>query len=118
MHERSLVCQVLRQVAQLMIDHGGQRVREVHLSVGEFSGVEPELLEIAFDEMVIETPLRGAVLELEQVPLEAECEACGNQFAVERFVFLCPACGSSSVSVLRGEELMLESLVMEEACHG
>lgn len=118
MHERSLVRQVLRQVAQLMVEHGCERVTEVRLSVGEFSGVEPELLQTAFEEMVNDTPLRGAVLELESVPLEALCEACGDCFAVERFVFLCPVCGSSNISVLRGEQLMLESLVMEEACHG
>jgi len=118
MHERSLVRQVLRQVERLMIDHDCQCVRKVRLSVGEFSGVEPALLEIAFDEMVSDTPLRGAVLELEQVPLEAQCDSCGRQFAVERFVFKCLQCGLPRVSLLRGDELMLESLVMEEACHG
>jgi hydrogenase nickel incorporation protein HypA/HybF len=118
MHERSLVRQVLRQVTQLMVDHDCGHVRKVRLSVGEFSGVEPELLEFAFDEMVSDTPLQGAVLELETVPLEAQCDVCGNQFAVERFVFICPVCGSPRVSVVRGEQLMLESLVMEEVCYG
>jgi hydrogenase nickel incorporation protein HypA/HybF len=118
MHERSLVRRLLQQAEELMIEHDGARVREVHLSIGEFSGVEPELLETAFHEMVGEGPLGHAVLELQRVPLEAECDACGCQFAVERFTFLCPQCGSTEVTVLRGEQLMLESLVLEEAGHG
>lgn len=118
MHERSLVRQLLRQVEKLMIEHNAERVREVRLSIGEFSGVEPELLETAFHELVGAGPLGDAVLELERVPLEAQCDACDCQFAVERFAFLCPQCHSTEVTVLRGEQLMLESLVLEEAGHG
>ena len=118
MHERSLVRHALRQVMRLMTENRCKRVTEVHMSVGEFSGVDSELLEIAFEEMISETPLRGAVLELKVIPLEARCETCEKHFTVERFEFLCPECGSPNVAILRGEQLMLESLVMEEACHG
>jgi hydrogenase nickel incorporation protein HypA/HybF len=88
------------------------------MSVGEFSGVDPELLEIAFEEMISETPLCGAVLELKLIPLEARCETCEKHFTVQRFEFLCPECRSPNITILRGEQLMLESLVMEETCHG
>ncbi len=113
MHERSLMRCVFKQVEQLMVEDEYQRVAAVRLSIGEFSGVEPALMEIAFNEMVDDSPLRGAVLQLVTVPLEAKCEACGRQFAVERFVFECPECSSGQVKVLRGEDLMLESLVVE-----
>jgi len=113
MHERSLVRCILKQVEQLMVEHDCQRVVAVRLSVGEFAGVEPALMEIAFNEMVDDSPLRGAVLQLVTVALEAKCDACGRQFAVERFVFVCPECSSGQVKVLRGEDLMLESLVVE-----
>jgi hydrogenase nickel incorporation protein HypA/HybF len=101
-----------------MTEHGCQRVSEVRLSIGEFSGVEPALLRSAFDELVSGTPLQSAVLQLAEVSLEARCEVCGHQFAVERFAFECPECASRRVTIVRGEDLMIESLVMEEFCRG
>ncbi len=117
MHERSLVSRLLAQVERLMEEHDAVRVHAVRVSVGQFSGVEPLLLRSAFQEMVFDTPMRGADLIMEEVPLEARCDLCGDQFAVERFDFECPRCGSRKVTVVRGEELMLESLMMEETSH-
>ena len=60
MHEASLVQSLLEQVQTLMRDHQAQRVQTIQLSVGEFSGVEPELLRSAYDLLVDQTPVRGA----------------------------------------------------------
>lgn len=152
MHERSLVMALLRQVDQLRRAQGGHRVVMVRVSVGEFSGVEPELLRIAFQDVValecgdfsagnlvsgdaangdleiepsnscgsaivrefLEPSVwRGAHLELEREPLEAGCQECGWEFAVERFRFVCPKCGSGALNILRGEGLVLQSVTME-----
>ena len=113
MHERSIVRSLLRQVEDLLRAQQAARVLAVRLSVGEFAGVEPELLRWAYEDMVDGTSAQGADLVLEQVPLEARCDQCGREFAVERFRFECPACGSSSVTVVRGEGLVLESVTLE-----
>ena len=117
MHERSIVKQLLRQVVEVMLEHQSCRVTSVRISVGEFSGVEAELLKTAFRDMSPHTPVRGAELYLETVPLEATCDACGSEFTVEHFHFLCPACESQQVRVLRGEDLMLESVTLEDDNH-
>lgn len=114
MHEASLVRSLVRQVEQLAQRHGACRVKEVKVSVGEFSGVEPDLLVTAFERQIEGTPLDGARLLLEPVKLAAACAACGHEFAVERFDFTCPSCGRPGAGkVTRGEELMLESLTLE-----
>jgi Zn finger protein HypA/HybF involved in hydrogenase expression len=152
MHERSLVMALLRQVDELRRAQGGQRVVLVRVSVGEFSGVEPELLRMAFQDVLalecgqwagsveanqdsrggdleiepfpaanrarlrqILDPVvwRDARLEMECVPLEAGCQGCGAEFAVERFRFICPKCGSGALDILRGEGLVLQSVTME-----
>ena len=115
MHERSLVRALLRQVADVAAEHPGSQVQSVRVRVGEFSGVEPELLAIAFDDMVQDTPLFGAELDMERVPLEASCDDCGNQFRIERYRFECNQCGSVKLAVRGGEELLLESVVLKEA---
>ena len=113
MHEASLVRTLIRQVAAIAAQHAAARVAEVSLSVGEFSGVEPELLRMAFQRQIEDTPLRGAGLRLSRVPLEGICAECHREFAIEGFRFVCPRCQSSCVTIVRGEEMVLESVVFE-----
>lgn len=117
MHERSLVRALLRQVEKLATEYPASRVVQVRVRVGEFSGVEPELLATAYDDLVTSTPVRGAKLTMERVPLQAKCDNCGHLFRIEQFEFHCTGCGSCQVSVQGGEELLLESVVMEEKYH-
>lgn len=117
MHERSIVRQLLKQVAAVMLEHQSVRVTAVRISVGDFSGVEAELLQTAFHDMSANSPVEGAELLLDTVPLEAICDVCGCEFAVEQFNFLCPACESQQVRILRGEDLMLESVTLEDIRH-
>ena len=114
MHERSIVQTLLRQVSELAREQGDVRVVAIRMSVGEFSGVEPESLQLAYEDMVGETPLAGAELTVERVPLEARCEACGREYVVEAFRFECPACHGREAAVIRGEEMMLESVTVEQ----
>ena len=114
MHEQSLIRALLRQVENLAAEHSGNRVVSVRVRIGEFSGVEPELLASAYDDLVEETPLRGATLAMERVPLAAECEQCGHHFRVERYNFQCDRCGSVRLSLRGGEELLLDTVTFEE----
>lgn len=114
MHELSLARALLRHVEELRIRHGGGGIRSARVSVGEFSGVDAELLRIAFGRSTVGTCLHGAELLVEQVPLEARCGDCGTEFAVSGFRFVCPDCGGRTTEVVRGEELMLESVTFEE----
>lgn len=113
MHERSIVESLLRQVSELARARQAERVTAIRLSVGEFAGVEPGLMQIAYDDMVGGTPLAGAELAIERVPLEARCRNCGREFVVEAYRFECPGCHGTSTSVVRGEGLILESVTME-----
>jgi len=115
MHERSLVRSLLRQVQALATEHPDDRVVAIRVRIGEFSGVQPELLQSAYDELAAPTSLCGAELMVQCVPLEATCDQCGKMFAVKNYRFQCPDCGSLRLTVCGGEELLLESISMEEA---
>lgn len=114
MHERSLAKSLLRQVQAVASKHPTSRVTAIRVRVGEFSGIEPELLESAYDDLAQHTPLNNARLDLKKVPLEAECQQCSNLFRIENFNFQCPACGSVRLTICGGEELLLDSVAMEE----
>ena len=116
MHERSLVRALLRQVEALAAEHVPHRIIGIRLRIGEFSGVEPELLRSAYDDLAEHTTLRGAELAIERVPLEAVCRQCGTRFHVNNFRFECAKCSSAELTIAGGEELLLESVTMEEKC--
>ena len=113
MHERSLVRALIRQAEEFAAESGGGRVTEVAVSLGEFSGVDARLFALAFDDLKPGTPLGAARLKIEEVDLEGRCDRCGASFAIEGFRFVCPDCGGTAIEVVRGEELVLESLKIE-----
>ncbi len=115
MHEQSLVRALLRQVQHVADENPGARVLSIRVRIGDFSGVEPDLLCSAYDDLVQNTPLRGAELKMKRVPLEAICDQCENRFRIERFHFQCDKCGSARLALCGGEELLLESVTFEEA---
>ena len=115
MHEFSLVNMLLDQVDTLRREQDADRVVSIRVSVGEFSGVEPDLFREAYRMLIEETPMRGAELQMNRVPLESRCDECGRDFVVERIRFACPDCNSHNVTILRGQELVLESVTLEQA---
>jgi len=113
MHESSLVQALLRQVESIMRENQAARVTSLCVSVGEFSGVEPELFRFAYDALSEDSPVRGAQLEMEVVPLECHCDKCNDDFSVTDFRFECPRCESDRISIIRGEGIMLDSVTLE-----
>jgi hydrogenase nickel incorporation protein HypA/HybF len=113
MHEYSLARALLREVAAQAEAANAECVRSVSVSVGEFSGVEAELLRLAFDELREHTCAAGAELQIKRVELMAECSGCGTGFSVSGFRFVCPRCAQGEVRIIRGDELRLESLTIE-----
>jgi len=114
MHERSLVKALLRQVESVAREHPGSHVVSIRVRIGEFSGVEPDLLASAYDDLVQDSALCGSTLGMERVPLEAICQQCGHKFRIERFHFQCEKCGSLKLALHGGEELLLDSVTFEE----
>ena len=114
MHERSLARALLRQVQQIADENLAARVVSIRVQIGEFSGVEAELIASAYEDLVADTPLRHAALELQRVPLEAVCGQCGSRFRIKRFNFQCDYCSGNQLTIRGGEEMLLESVTMEE----
>ena len=121
MHERSLVRSLIAQVNEELRNRGltsdSQRtithLRGIRLEIGEFSGVEPSLIQLAFDEMAVEAWSHAVELDLEIIPLTAECLTCKTRFRVEAFRFVCSDCHGTNVQIRSGEQMQLVSLDIE-----
>ncbi|MEF3366643.1 hydrogenase maturation nickel metallochaperone HypA [Methylocystis sp. 9N] len=111
MHELSIVCNIVELVAEVA---AGRMVRRVTVEIGKLSGVEPEAIAFCFPEVARGTPVEDATLDIREVDAEARCEICGADFPTPDMLSACP-CGSRQFQRLRGEELNIKSIELEEA---
>jgi hydrogenase nickel incorporation protein HypA/HybF len=110
MHELS-ICE---SIASAVTEHaGGRRVRSVKLRVGALRQVVPDSLEFCWSLAGRGPLLAGSVLDIELVPGEIACSACGTRSPLTRFVLRCPDCGGG-VQVIAGEELLVVSIEVED----
>jgi len=90
------------------------RVTVVRVTVGGLTHVEPENLKFWYEELTKGTRLAGSALLVEKRPMLVWCQRCGRQFTVVANSFVCPACGVADVRLASGDELILESIEVEE----
>jgi hydrogenase nickel incorporation protein HypA/HybF len=92
----------------------GNRVTAVHVRIGRLRQVVPDSLRFCFGMVARESVCEGAVLELEIIPAVLRCKACEHQWEIEEPPFWCPECAGGDVAPVRGEELEVESIEIEE----
>ena len=111
MHELS-IAEAIVAIAERHAD--GRRVTRVEVSVGQLRQVVPAALEFAF-----ELVAPGVELALTEVPATGRCRACGAESRLDGFPLTCGRCGGFDLELIAGEELLVESLDLEqEAAYG
>lgn len=113
MHESSLVTTLLRQVDDIAAEHQATQVTEVRIEVGQLSGVEPILISEAFERLKLGTMSREATLIIDDIGLMCRCESCQENYTTAELTFVCPRCGSSQVTVTRGDGVELVDVAMQ-----
>ncbi len=124
MHElalsRTIVDTVLRHAA-------GRPVRAVRLEVGALRQIIPEYLAFNLEIVARGTACEGAVFEQEAIAARLRCDRCEREWdpapepaedeehltPVPRF--RCPGCGEGGAEVVAGDQLLVESIDVEEA---
>ena len=111
MHELS-IAELIVQIAGRHAN--GRRVTKVRLKVGHLRQVVPSALAFSFELVAEGTPVEGAELEMEEVPAIGKCRECEAESRLDGFPLQCRSCGGFELEVLRGEELLVEALDLEE----
>jgi hydrogenase nickel incorporation protein HypA/HybF len=115
MHEVSIVQALVEQVEAEVRQAGcGGRVLKLDLVIGRFSGIHPDSIRFAFEILTPDTLLAGARLEIREPPGELLCQACGARTAIDELTLECPRCGSGQVTVEGGQEMLLQSIEVED----
>ena len=111
MHELSIASAIVATVER---HAGGSAVTSVRVRVGRLRQVVPDSLEFCFGMVARESVCEGARLEIEVVPAVLRCAACGHEWEIQEPPFRCPECAGGDVAAVRGEELEVESIEVEE----
>jgi hydrogenase nickel incorporation protein HypA/HybF len=114
MHELSIAESILDIVRQYVPEPARTPVRALHVKIGAQSGVSPLALDFAFNAVIADTPLAGAVLHIEEVPYRLRCENCDADFESSDGLAVCPDCGSISATVLSGMEMRVDHIDVED----
>ena len=115
MHEMGIALQIAEiATASIPKDVGDVRVEKINLKIGKLAAVVPDSLRFCFDVAIKDTPLAGAELVIEELPVVARCKDCDTQWTISQPAFTCENCNSGSLEILSGRELDIESIEIAE----
>lgn len=110
MHEYSIVGALIEQIEQIAKDNDAYEITKVVIKIGAMSGVEPELLQIAFDTFKEKTVCDSAILEIELEPIIIKCLSCSESTVADKIRYRCPKCSSNEVQIDGSSEMLLLNL--------
>jgi len=114
MHELSIAMGIV-EAATDEAQRRGVKVSAVHLRLGALSGVVKDALLFSYEVACQDTALEGSTLIIEDVPVIIFCSKCNDKrtlISVQSFT--CPDCGTPTMNILRGKELEVFALEVEE----
>ncbi|AXK49724.1 hydrogenase maturation nickel metallochaperone HypA [Aliarcobacter trophiarum LMG 25534] len=113
MHEYSIVQSLLESCEEYARQNNAKRVTKVVVKIGVLSGVEPDLLQTAFDTFKEQTICHDSKFIINIQKIEILCNDCNSRSILEKHEFSCPKCQSVNLKVIDGEEMYLMSLEFE-----
>jgi hydrogenase nickel incorporation protein HypA/HybF len=115
MHELSIAYSVVSSATEALAGRKVAKVDSVLLRVGALSGIMEDPLQFCWGLATEGTLLAGSGLVLERVPVTIRCRPCGQDVALDGVQsFRCPRCGTPGLEVLKGRELEIVSLEIDE----
>ncbi|PRM87857.1 hydrogenase maturation nickel metallochaperone HypA [Aliarcobacter cryaerophilus] len=113
MHEYSIVQSLLESCEDHARANDAKKVTKVVVKIGVLSGVEPDLLQTAFDTFKEKTICDSAEFLINIQKVEIFCNKCKANSTLQKNEFSCPKCQSVDLKVTDGEDMYLMSLEFE-----
>jgi hydrogenase nickel incorporation protein HypA/HybF len=110
MHELSVAREILGIVHQYIPNPKPDTVKSVKVSVGRLSNVLKDSLTFCFEAITSDTPLKGTMLEIIELPVKIQCSSCNEISEIDEPVFACPNCGDNQIIVISGTELKVDEI--------
>ncbi len=115
MHELSIVDALIEQVGHEVerSGHDGQ-IRRLDLRIGRLAGVNCDSLRFAFELLAPDTIIEGAEIHIAEPKAISHCHDCGAEVEIDELEIECPKCHGRNITIEGGQELLLESIELED----
>ena len=115
MHELGLVNYVVKEVSKIAEDNNVSKIKSVTLEFGEVSGIVTSYLYNYWDWYTKKFPIfEGSELKCEEIPAVTWCDDCKITYSTIKYGKICPHCGSGKTWLLRGNEMRIKQIEVEE----
>ena len=112
MHELSIATSIVKTAEKEVRDNGGEKVLEIHLEIGQLSGVEIQSLQFVWELSAKGTVLQDSKIIIFEPEGRAKCAECETEFALEKIYDSCPKCNSPFKNIISGKELKIKKLII------
>jgi len=113
MHELWLCKSILETIQQNAREKNAVRVKKIVLEIGQLVAVDKNALIFSFSVINVGTVAENATLHFIDIPGEAFCESCQTIVPLRQYYEACESCGGHALRVTQGEELRIQSMVVE-----
>lgn len=96
-----------------MARHNASTLKSVRLHIGQLSAIVPDSLSFCFEVITTGTPLEGAQLIMEIIPIRGKCKSCGEDFEIKDYAFVCPKCDSPEIETISGQDLSIVEMEVD-----
>ena len=117
MHELSICQALIEQVEAVAREANALQVVQVQIGIGPLSGVEPQLLEQAFQLARAGSIAATASLLIDYLPVRVSCRECGQETAAEVTNLACGNCGNWQTTLVSGDEMLLLQVELVREAH-
>jgi hydrogenase nickel incorporation protein HypA/HybF len=115
MHELSIAMSIVELAQEEAERRGGVQVNAIHLKLGVLSGVVKDALLSSYEIACDDTPLKGSILVIEEVPVIVFCPKCQVQRSLSSIqLFCCAECGTPTSEIVEGKEIEVVAMEIEE----
>lgn len=115
MHELGLINYVVEEVSKIAEEQNVRKIHSVTLQFGEVSGIVTSYLHDYWVWYTKKFPLfDGAALKTEEIPAVTWCDDCRITYSTVKYGKICPHCGSARTWLLRGNEMMIKEVEVED----
>lgn len=116
MHELSITRSLVKTILSHYDAETMKAIKSVKLVMGGMNDYEEKWLQKYMNELAAGTPLEGASLHIQKIPVTFKCRKCGNVFPMDlkgSGSVACKECGSLEYDMHTGREFFVESMEVE-----
>jgi len=113
MHEFAIAQSILERALAEAEKNEAKRICVLGVKLGKDSHITPDSLEFCLKAVAKGTIAEEAKIEIEPLALMLKCRQCGLTFSPQEEAHSCSNCGSANLELISGDEVFLESLVID-----